>query len=115
MKVRDAMNPDVCVVSPDDTVQQAAILMAENDIASLPVIERGRLAGMVSDRDIVVHAVAEGRGASTCVRDVMSPGADYCIDDEELDDVLPRMAALASNRLPVVDHDGKLVGILIRP
>jgi CBS domain-containing protein len=114
MKVRDAMNPDACVVSPDDTAQQAAMLMAENDIASLPVVDQGRLAGMVSDRDIAVHVVAEGRGASTCVRDVMSPRADYCIDDEEVEDVLQRMAALASNRLPVVDHGGKLVGILIR-
>jgi CBS domain-containing protein len=114
MKVRDAMNPDACVASPDDTAQQAAILMAENDIASLPVVDEGRLAGMVSDRDIALNVVAEGRSASTCVRDVMTSRAIYCIDDEDVDDVLSRMAMLASNRLPVVDHGGKLVGILIR-
>jgi CBS domain-containing protein len=88
--------------------------MAENDIICLPVVDAGRLAGMVSDRDIVLHVFAEGRGASTCVRDVMSPTAHCCIDDEDVDEVLPRMAALASDRLPGVDHDGKLVDILIR-
>lgn len=114
MKVRDVMNPDACVVSLDDTAQQAATLMAENDIASLPVVDEGQLAGVVSDRDIALNVVAEGRSASTCVRDVMTSKAIYCIDDEDVDDVLSRMAMLASNRLPVVDHGGKLVGILIR-
>lgn len=79
MKVRDAMNPDACVVSADDTAQQAAILMAENDIASLAVVDEARLAGMVSDRDIALNVVAEGRSASTCVRDVMTSRAIYCI------------------------------------
>lgn len=93
MKVRDAMNPDACVVSPDDTAHQTATLMAENDITSLPLVDAGRLAGMVSDRDIVLHVVAERLGASTCVRDIISPTAHYCIDDEDVDEVLPRMAA----------------------
>ena len=112
MKVRDKMTRMVRIASPDDSVQQAARLMAEADAGALPVGQDDRLVGMVTDRDIAVRAVAAGKGPETRVGEVMSPGVEYCFEDEELEEVARRMGERQVRRLPVLNREKRLVGIL---
>ncbi|HSJ39698.1 MAG TPA: CBS domain-containing protein, partial [Xanthobacteraceae bacterium] len=77
-KVSDVMTRDVHLARPDQTIREAAVEMAKADIGSLPVGENDRLIGMITDRDIVLRAVAKGRDAKTTVRDVMSDRIQYC-------------------------------------
>ena len=112
MKVSDKMTRNVRMVSPDDTVQQAAHCMAECDAGALPVSENDRLVGMVTDRDIAVRAVAEGKGIDTKVLEVMTPDVKYCFEDEDLDHVAHNMGEQQVRRLPVMNRDKRLVGIL---
>jgi CBS domain-containing protein len=86
--------------------------MAEIDAGVVPVGENDRLVGMVTDRDIAVRAVALGKGPETLVRDVMSADVKYCFDYEDADDVAHNMGDLQLRRLPVVNRDKRLVGIL---
>jgi len=100
-------------VTPDTTLRDAAQLMARIDTGVLPIVENDRLAGIVTDRDIVIRAVAAGRDpAITPVRDVMSAEVKYVYDDEEIRDVAETMADLQLRRLPVVSHDRQVVGIV---
>lgn len=78
MQARDRMSPDAQVASPQETIQQAARLMAAIDAGFLPVGENGQLVGMITDRDIAVRAVAVGQGPETLVRDVMTNDVKYC-------------------------------------
>ncbi|WP_407351227.1 CBS domain-containing protein [Luteimonas sp. R10] len=112
MKVSEMMTRDVRVASPDQTIRDAAAVMAEQDIGSLPVGENDRLVGMVTDRDIVVRAIAEGRGTDTQVRDVMTSEVKYCYDDEDADQIVRNMADLHVRRLPVINRDKRLVGVV---
>jgi CBS domain-containing protein len=112
MKVRDAMTRDVRLVRPDQTIRDAAHLMAELDIGCLPVEDNDRMVGMITDRDIAVRAIAEGRGPDAPVRDVMSTEVKYCFDDQSIDEITQNMADLRLRRLPVVDRHKRLVGIL---
>lgn len=112
MKVNQMMSRDVCVVAPDDSLQSAATLMAEKDIGSLPVGENDRLIGFLTDRDIVVRALAKGMGPDTTVRKVMSADVKYCYDDEDIEHVASNMADLEVRRLPVVNRDKQLVGVV---
>jgi CBS domain-containing protein len=112
MIVRDAMTPDVCIVTPDQTIREAARLMAENDLGALPVRENDRLIGMLTDRDIAVRGVATGCSPDAKVRHVMSTEVLYCFDDEDLDDVAKNMGDIKVRRLPVVNRDKRLVGIV---
>lgn len=112
MKIRDVMTPDVRTVAPSSTLQEAARLMAETDVGALPVAENDRLVGMVTDRDIAVRAVAAGLGPDTAVRDAMSPEIKYCFEDDAVDDVCENLADQQLRRLPVVDRDKNLVGIV---
>lgn len=112
MKVRDAMTRDVRLVRPDQTIKDAAHLMAELDIGCLPVEDGDRLVGMITDRDIAVRAIAEGRGPQTTIREVMSSEVKYCYDDQSVDDITRNMADIRVRRLPVVDRNKRLVGIL---
>ena len=110
--VRDIMTRDVLVASPNDSLQKAASLMGSQDVGSLPVGEADRLIGMITDRDIVLRAVAEGRNADTPVREVMTTKIRYCFDDEDVEAVAKNMSDLQVRRLPVVNRDKRLVGIL---
>ena len=110
MKVSEVMSGDVVVVQQQDSIRAAAELMRSRDIGSVPVSANDKLVGMVTDRDIVVRALAQGLDADTPVSQVMSVGIKYCFDDEELRDVVRNMADLRVRRLPVVDRDKKLVG-----
>lgn len=112
MKVREAMTREVRLVRPDQTIREAANLMAQLDIGALPVEESDRLVGMITDRDIAVRAVAQGRNADTPIRDVMSREVKYCFEDQSIDEVTRNMGDIRVRRLPVLNRDKRLVGIL---
>jgi CBS domain-containing protein len=112
MKVREAMTGNVRLASPDRSIRDAAQMMADQDIGALPVGENDRLVGMITDRDIAVRAVALGMGPDTKIRDVMSQEVMYCFDDEDLDDAAHNMGDIKVRRLPVLNRDKRLVGIL---
>jgi CBS domain-containing protein len=112
MKVKDAMTRNVRLTNPDQTIQDAARVMSEIDSGVLPVGENDRLVGMITDRDIAVRAVAEGKGPKTTVRDVMTPDVRYCFEDEDTDHVARNMADQQVRRLPVLNREKRLVGIL---
>jgi CBS domain-containing protein len=112
MKIRDVMSRDVRVASPQDSIQQAAAIMVEIDAGALPVANSDRLLGMITDRDIAVRAVAEGKSPDTPVDEVMSREVLYCFDDQDLEDVARNMGKIQVRRLPVVDRDKRLVGIV---
>jgi CBS domain-containing protein len=110
--VSEAMTRDVRVASPDHTLEAAARIMAEIDAGVLPVAENDRLVGMITDRDIAVRAVAQGKGPETRVREVMTPDVKYCFEDEPITHVAVNMGDLRIRRLPVLNREKRLVGIL---
>lgn len=113
MDVREVMTPDVVIASPDDTLQHAAEMMVDIDAGVLPVGEKDRLVGMLTDRDITVRAVAAGKAPSECkVREIMSPEIKYVYEDETLEDAARNMSELQIRRLPVLNRDKRLVGIV---
>ncbi|HEV8108778.1 MAG TPA: CBS domain-containing protein [Burkholderiales bacterium] len=112
MRVSEVMTPGVRVVSPEQTIAEAARLMAELDAGSLPVGEDERLVGMITDRDIAVRAVAQQKPPTTKVREVMSQEVLYCFDDQDLEDIAQNMSDVKVRRLPVVDREKRLVGIV---
>lgn len=112
MKVDTVMTRDVRLVKPDQSIREAAQLMEEIDAGALPVTDKDRLVGMITDRDIAIRAVAHGKSPDTRIRDVMSPGILYCFDDQDLDEVAQNMGKNQVRRLPVISHDKRLVGIL---
>ena len=111
-KVNEVMTRDIHIASPDQTIASAAAEMARADIGCLPVGDKDRLVGMVTDRDIVVRAVAKGLDAKTPVSEVMTDSIKYCYDDQSVDEVARNMAELGVRRLPVVDRDKRLVGVI---
>jgi len=112
MQVKEAMSSDVKIANPNQSIRDAARLMAEMGCGSLPVGENDRLVGVITDRDIAVRAVAAGRSPKTAIRDIMSPEVKYCLEDADLDEVAQNMADIKVRRLPVLSHDKRLVGIL---
>ena len=111
-KVSDCMTRNVKIARPDQTVQEAARMMRDIDAGLLPVGDHDRLLGMITDRDIAVLAVAEGKGPQTHVRDVMTNDVKYVFDDEDIKDATRNMAEQQVRRLPVVNRDKRLVGII---
>ena len=112
MLVSECMTREVQIANPEETISEAAKMMADTDAGILPVGENGRLVGMISDRDIAIRAVAEGKGPNTKIREVMSPEVKYCFEDDDADDVLENMGELQVRRLPVLNHEKRLVGIV---
>jgi CBS domain-containing protein len=112
MKVSECMTREVRIVDPAETLQDAARTMADIDAGFLPVRENDRLIGIITDRDIAIRAVGTGRGPEAKIREVMSGEVRYCFDDEDVDDVLQNMAEQQIRRLPVVDRNKRLVGIV---
>jgi CBS domain-containing protein len=110
--VSEVMTRDVRVASPDHTIEAAARMMAEIDAGVLPVAENDQLVGMITDRDIAVRAVAQGKGPETRVREVMTADVKYCFEDEPITHVAVNMGDLRIRRLPVLNRDKRLVGIL---
>ncbi|MDX8446881.1 CBS domain-containing protein [Mesorhizobium captivum] len=113
MKVGNCMTRDVKVANPEQPIRDVAQMMASLDAGVMPVGDNDRLVGMITDRDIVVRGVALGNGPDTKVRDVMSVGeVRYCFDDEDVEHVLANMGNLQVRRLPVLNRDKRLVGII---
>jgi CBS domain-containing protein len=112
MQVSEAMTTDVKIANPNQTIRDAARLMAQIDVGVLPVGENDRLVGMITDRDIAVRAIAADKGPQTPIRDIMSKEVMYCFEDDELDDIVQNMADIKVRRLPVLDRKKRLVGIL---
>jgi CBS domain-containing protein len=112
MRVAEVMTRNVRLIEPNQTIRDAAQLMAEMDAGLMPVREGDRLVGMITDRDIAVRAVAQGRGPDTPVREVMTDEVKYCFEDEDTAAVERNMAEIQVRRLPVLTRDKRLVGIL---
>jgi CBS domain-containing protein len=112
MKVGEVMTREVRLIEPTQTIRDAAKMMAELDAGIMPVREGDRLVGMITDRDIAVRAVAQGRGPDTAVREVMTDDVKYCYEDDDIDDVARNMADIQVRRLPVLTRDKRLVGII---
>ena len=113
MKIAECMTREVETVRPDQPIREAAQFMLRTDAGSMPVCDGDRLVGMLTDRDIAVRAVAQGRGPDTPVREAMTDHVDYCFDDEEVEQVALKMSDAQVRRFPVVSReDRKLVGIV---
>jgi CBS domain-containing protein len=107
------MTEKVELIGPEAKLQEAARKMAAADIGLLPVGADDRLVGVITDRDIAVRSVAEGKSSvQTKVRDVMTKNVLYCFDDEDADHIADNMATLQVRRLPVVNRDKRLVGVV---
>jgi CBS domain-containing protein len=112
MLVNEAMSRDVRLAQPGQTIRDAAKIMSEIDSGAVPVQENDRLVGMITDRDIAIRAIAVGKGPDTPVREVMSEEVKYCYDDENVEHVAKNMADIQVRRLPVVNREKRLVGII---
>jgi CBS domain-containing protein len=112
MKVSEVMTSDVQTVSADQTAREAASFMLRAEAGSIPVTEGDKVIGIITDRDIAVRGVAEGRGPDTPVRELMSDGIICAHEDDDVQDVAKRMSQEQVRRLPVLDHDKRLVGIV---
>ncbi|WP_300297446.1 CBS domain-containing protein [Ferrovibrio sp.] len=112
MRVSEIMSRDVLIASPQQSIAEAAQAMAANDIGSLPVGENDELVGMITDRDIAIRGVGKGCAPDTPIRDVMTRDIKYCFEDEELAHVTKNMGDIQVRRLPVLNRDKRLVGIV---
>ena len=110
--LKNLMSRDVKVISPDMSIQEAAREMRDGDFGMLPVGEDDRMIGTISDRDITIRAVAEGKNASTKVRDVMSEGVAWAYEDDSVEEAAKIMSERQVRRLPIVDRNKRLVGIV---
>lgn len=113
MKIRELMSHDVELVDPNSTIRDAALKMRAEDIGALPVGENDRLVGMITDRDIVTRCTTEDHTPSKCrVREAMSKKICYCFEDDELDAAAHIMAEHQVRRLPVLNRNRRLVGMI---
>jgi CBS domain-containing protein len=111
MKVNEAMTYGVHMIAANAPIKEAAQLMAQQDVGFLPVHENDRLIGMITDRDIVLRCVAQDK--SDClVRDAMTRDVKYCFDDDDIDDVMQNMGDIQLRRLPVMNRDKRLIGVI---
>jgi CBS domain-containing protein len=119
MKISELMTRNPATVTPETPVSDAARIMKEEDVGIVPVVERvggaetrGRLVGVITDRDIAIRHVAEGRSGDAPVRDVMSGGVKTCGPDDSVVTVLELMGREQVRRIPIVDERGSLVGVV---
>jgi CBS domain-containing protein len=112
MKISDVMTPNIETVTPDQTARDAARFMLRAEAGSIPVCDGDRVVGMITDRDIAVRGVAEGRGPETPVRDLMSDGIICAHENDDVQEVARRMSDEQVRRLPVLDSNERLVGIV---
>jgi len=111
-KLKDLMSRDVQIISPDGTIKEAAQHMLKGNFGMMPVGENDRMIGTISDRDIAIRAVAEGKDPSTKVREVMSEGIVWAYEEDSVDDAVKLMSDHKIRRLPIVNADKRLVGIV---
>ncbi len=112
MKVAKIMTQDIYMANADDSVADIAQIMATEDIGFMPVGENDRLVGTITDRDIVVRGIAVGKDGTSRVRDLMTQDVKYCYSDEEVDHVIENMGDVQVRRLPVLNRQKRLVGIV---
>lgn len=113
MKLKDIMTPQVEVLSPDATLKECAEKMKSLNVGAIPICDGDRLRGMVTDRDIVVEAIAQGRDPNTThVRDVMTSPISYCFEDDDVDNAVHKMKEKQIRRVIVVNRDKRLCGIV---
>ncbi len=113
MKVSNVMTKKVDMIGPDTTLAEVARRMRDDDVGSLPIADEDRLVGMITDRDIVIRALAAGKSPDQAtVREAMSDRVLYCFEDQELDEIAHNMANNQVRRLPVLNRDKRLVGII---
>ena len=111
-KISEVMTTDVETIEADQTVREAASFMLRADAGSIPVTDGERLMGMITDRDIAVRGVAQGRGPDTTVRELMTDDVVSVRSDDNVDDVAAKMSEAQVRRVPVIDQDDKLCGIV---
>lgn len=112
MKVSEVMTAQVVTAKPGSTIVDVAKTMSEIETGVVPVVDDGRLVGLVTDRDIVIRAVAEGRGLDTKVADVMSDEVETCREDDNVADAAAKMGSNQIRRLVVMNEQGRIAGIL---
>ena len=112
MKISEVMTRDVQTVRPDQSAQEAARFMLKAEAGSIPVTDGDRLIGMITDRDIAVRGVAKGYGPDTPIRELMTDDVICARLDDSIEDVAGRMSEAQVRRLPVIDQDEKLCGIV---
>lgn len=115
MRVKQLMTPNPACCTPEATAKEAALLMRDHDCGSIPVVENtvsNRLVGTVTDRDLAVRGLAAGLGPGALVRDLMTPDPVTCLPEDEVEDLRQVMIEQMVRRVPVVDDDGVLVGIV---
>jgi CBS domain-containing protein len=113
MQIREIMTREVEVIRPDASIREAATKMKDLDVGAIPVCDGQRLQGVVTDRDIAVRAVAEGRDSTrTHVADIMSKDLAYCFEDDQVEEAATIMEMKQIRRLPILDRNKQLVGIV---
>jgi CBS domain-containing protein len=112
VKVSEAMTAQVTTAQPTDSIQSVAKIMKSVDTGAVPVFDAGKVVGMVTDRDIVLRVVAEGRSFADAISEVMTDGVQSCKADDNLADAAGQMASHQLRRLIVTDENGQLAGIL---
>lgn len=112
MKINEIMSREIRTISPDTPLREVAQIMRQADIGALIINQDDRMAGMITDRDLVIRAMADGMDLNTPVSRIMSDDVRYCFEDEEIDHVAKNMAQLEKRRLPVVNRDKRLVGMV---
>jgi len=113
MQLKEIMTPQVEVVRPDASLQEAAEMMMKLDVGPLPVCDGQRLVGMLTDRDITVRGTAQGRDPKTTqVQEVMTPDVIYCFEDQDVEDAAKLMEEHQIRRLVILNREKKLVGIV---
>jgi CBS domain-containing protein len=113
MRIHDVMTKAAVCTPPDASIQQAAERMKDLDVGALPVCENDRFVGMITDRDIAIRSAADGHNPRMeHVRDVMTPELVYCFEDEDTVEAAKLMREKQIRRLPVLNRDKRLVGMI---
>lgn len=112
MNVSEVMTAQVVTATPRTTITEVARTMAQIESGAVPVVDDGKVVGLITDRDIVIRVVAEGLGMDTAVSDVMTEGVETCAEESNVADAAAKMGAKQIRRLVVLDGSGKLAGIL---
>jgi CBS domain-containing protein len=112
-QIKDVMSPNFKFMAPDSPIAQVAQQMRDMDVGFMPLAENDKMIGMITDRDITVRAIAEGKNpADTAARDIMTAKTYYCFDDQDVEEVCNNMGEIQVRRLPVVNREKRLVGIV---
>jgi CBS domain-containing protein len=112
MKARELMTPQPCCCSPGDSIAEVASVMRDNDCGSVPVIEAGKVVGIITDRDIAVRGLARGLDGDAKVRDVMTASPQCCGEEDDVHSIERVMSERQVRRVPIVNADGGCVGIV---